>query len=196
MGVAGAKGLAGAALHTFLAGLNPVLLAARRVIHHGIDIIAPDNTPVYALTKRHGPVRRLGQLLALRPHRGLRVRAPREPGPGRVGARVTAFSTVIGRVFPGQDHVPRACLRGRSKRPVLDGLHTDPRRRPTVTRQRPTASVVWARSGPGRRLYLSPNSRHAHHCTLAIWPASLEASSRRWLVQKSDAGRNLEGPTA
>lgn len=39
-GVAGTKGLEGDALATFLGTLNPVLPVGRRIIHHGIDIVA------------------------------------------------------------------------------------------------------------------------------------------------------------
>lgn len=103
VGVAGAKGLVGGALHTFLAGLNPVLAVGRRIIHHGIDIVAPDLTPVYALTDgvaQWGGSDNYSRFVRVGDFEYVHLRDPI-----REGARVKAFSTVIGKVFPGQQHV-------------------------------------------------------------------------------------------
>lgn len=103
VGVAGAKGLVGNALHTFLAGLNPVLAVGRRIIHHGIDIVAPDLTPVYALTDgvaQWGGGNNYSRFVRVGDFEYVHLKDPI-----KAGARVKAFTTVIGKVFPGQEHV-------------------------------------------------------------------------------------------
>ncbi len=103
VGVAGAKGLTGARLHQFLDGLNPVLAVGRRIIHHGIDIIAPDLTPVYALTDgvaQWGGGNNYSRFVRVGDFEYVHLKDP-----VREGAHVKAFSTVIGKVFPGQQHV-------------------------------------------------------------------------------------------
>ena len=103
IGVAGARGLTGPRLHQFLDGLNPVLPAGRRIIHHGIDIIAPDLTPVYALTDgvaQWGGADNYSRFVRVGDFEYVHLKDPI-----REGARVKAFSTVIGKVFPGQQHV-------------------------------------------------------------------------------------------
>ncbi len=103
IGVAGAKGLTGAPLHEFLDRLNPVLPAGRRIIHHGIDIIAPDLTPVYALTDgvaQWGGGANYSRFVRVGDFEYVHLKDPI-----REGARVKAFTTVIGKVFPGQEHV-------------------------------------------------------------------------------------------
>ncbi len=101
--VAGTKGLRGARLHEFLATLNPVLVCGRRIIHHGIDIVAPDLAPVYALTDgvaRWGGSDNYSRFVRVGDFEYVHLKDPI-----REGARVTAFTTVIGKVFPGQAHV-------------------------------------------------------------------------------------------
>lgn len=103
IGVAGAAGLTGPRLHDFLAGLNPVLPVGRRIIHHGIDIVAPDLTPVYALTDgiaKWGGANNYSRFVRVGDFEYVHLKDPI-----REGARVKAFSTVIGKVFPGQAHV-------------------------------------------------------------------------------------------
>lgn len=101
--VAGTKGLQGARLHEFLATLNPVLVCGRRIIHHGIDIVAPDLTPVYAITDgvaTWGGSDNYSRFVRVGDFEYVHLKDPI-----REGARVTAFTTVIGKVFPGQAHV-------------------------------------------------------------------------------------------
>ena len=103
VGVAGAKGLQGARLHEFLATLNPVLAVGRRIIHHGIDIVAPDLAPVYALTDgvaKWGGSNNYSRFVRVGDFEYVHLKDPI-----REGARVKAFTTVIGKVFPGQAHV-------------------------------------------------------------------------------------------
>jgi len=103
VGVAGARGLEGDALANFLAHLNPVLVAARRIIHHGIDVIADDGTPVYALTNgvaRWGGSANYSRFVRVGDFEYVHLKDPVAEG-----TRVTAFKTVIGTVFPGQEHV-------------------------------------------------------------------------------------------
>ena len=81
---------------------NQVDPSGRRVLHTGVDIVAPDGTPVYAVSSgvaRIGGRGYGGHVVVGR--FGYWHLADRVPG----GTRVTAFRTVIGRVFPGQHHV-------------------------------------------------------------------------------------------
>jgi len=101
-GVGGPKG-AGAPRARYLASIGQIAPLGHRGLHTGVDIVAADGTPVYAV--------RSGVALT-------------EDGPGYeghvivggfgywhltnmvpTGTRVTAFRTVLGRVFPGQRHV-------------------------------------------------------------------------------------------
>jgi murein DD-endopeptidase MepM/ murein hydrolase activator NlpD len=102
-GVAGTKGLEGDALHQFLATLNPVLAVGRRIIHHGIDIVAPDLTPVYAVTDgvaKWGGSNNYSRFVRVGDFEYVHLKDP-----VRQGTRVKAFTTVIGTVYPGQEHV-------------------------------------------------------------------------------------------
>ena len=103
VGVAGTKGLVGARLHEFLATLNPVLAVGRRIIHHGIDIVAADLTPVYALTDgvaTWGGSANYSRFVRVGDFEYVHLKDPI-----RAGAKVKAHTTVIGKVFPGQQHV-------------------------------------------------------------------------------------------
>ena len=103
-GLAGAtKGLSGADLVHYLATLSPVSAPGRRIIHHGVDIKAADGTEVFAITSGTA---RLGG--GDNYSRFVRVGDFDYVHLDHVvpdGTRVTAFKTVIGRVFPGQGHV-------------------------------------------------------------------------------------------
>ncbi len=103
-GVVGTAGLTGARLGTFLAGLNPVLVAGRRNIHHGIDIVAPDLTPVYALTDGiaawGGTDKNRTRFVRVGDFDYVHLADPIPEG-----RRVKAFQTVIGKVHPGSAHV-------------------------------------------------------------------------------------------
>jgi murein DD-endopeptidase MepM/ murein hydrolase activator NlpD len=103
VGIAGTKGLEGAALQNFLATLNPVLAVGRRIIHHGIDIVAPDLTPVYALTDgvaKWGGGDNYSRFVRVGDFEYVHL-----ADPVAEGTRVRAFTTIIGRVYPGQEHV-------------------------------------------------------------------------------------------
>ncbi len=103
-GLVGAtKGLSGGPLALHLATLSPVALAGRRNIHHGIDIACPDGTEVFAITS--GVARLAGHDNFSRVVRVGDFDYVHLDDPVRDGQRVTAFKTVIGRVFPGQGHV-------------------------------------------------------------------------------------------
>jgi len=82
--------------------LDQLAVTGRRVLHTGIDIVAPDGTPVYAVRSgiaftsgtgygRHVIVGRFGYWHL----------ADAVPS----GTHVLAFRTVIGRVYPGQGHI-------------------------------------------------------------------------------------------
>ncbi len=75
---------------------------ARRVLHTGVDVIAPDGTPVYAV--RPGVARRGGRRWETWVQVGA-FRYVHLADPVATGARVVAFRTVIGRVYPGQEHI-------------------------------------------------------------------------------------------
>jgi hypothetical protein len=95
-------GLRGGPRALALQHLDQVEPIGRRVLHTGVDIAAPDGTPVYAVSSgtaftsglgygRHVIVGRFG-------YWHLDDAVPN-------GTRVTALRTVIGRVYPGQGHV-------------------------------------------------------------------------------------------
>jgi hypothetical protein len=95
-------GLRGGPRALALQHLDQVEPVGRRVLHTGVDIAAPDGTPVYAVSSgtaftsgfgysRHVIVGRFG-------YWHIDDAVPD-------GTRVTALRTVIGRVYPGQGHV-------------------------------------------------------------------------------------------
>jgi len=103
VGVAGARGLSGGALAEFLKSLNPLSVPGRRIIHHGIDIKAPDGTKIYAVTDgiaRVGGGTGYGRWVQVGNFRYVHLKNTVAPG-----TRVRAFRTVLGTVFPGQEHV-------------------------------------------------------------------------------------------
>ena len=82
--------------------LNPLLPLGRRVLHTGVDILAPDGTPVYAVESGVARMGGLGYEQSVQVgHFAFWLLAGGVPD----GARVVAFRTVIGRVYPGQHHV-------------------------------------------------------------------------------------------
>ena len=101
--VPGAAGVVGAALVEFLAKLNPFAIPGQRIIHHGIDIAAPDDTRIFAIADgiaRTGGGTGYGRWVQVGPFRYVHLKDTVADG-----TRVHAFETMIGRVFPGQGHV-------------------------------------------------------------------------------------------
>jgi hypothetical protein len=101
--VDGAAGLVGAALVNFLLKLNPLGIPGRRIIHHGIDIKAPDLTRIFAITDgiaKIGGGTGYGRWVQVGPFRYVHLKDTVAEG-----TRVHAFETVLGRVFPGQVHI-------------------------------------------------------------------------------------------
>lgn len=81
---------------------NQLLPIGRRVIHSGVDIVAPDGTPVYAVESGVAHVGGSGyDQYVLIGRFGYWHLANLVP----TGTQVTAFVTVIGTVYPGQQHV-------------------------------------------------------------------------------------------
>jgi len=103
VGVKGAAGLTGAALVEFLETLNPLAVVGRRIIHHGIDIKAPDGTKVFAVTDGVASVgggTGYGRWVQVGVFRYIHLDNTVDPG-----THVRAFHTVIGTVYKGQGHV-------------------------------------------------------------------------------------------
>jgi hypothetical protein len=101
--VSGAGGLTGGALAEFLASLNPLSIPGRRIIHHGIDIKAPDLTRIYAVTDgvaQVGGGDGYARWVQVGDFQYVHLTDTVAPG-----THVRAFQTVLGRVFPGQEHV-------------------------------------------------------------------------------------------
>lgn len=100
-GVGGPNG-GGAARADYLGGLGQIAPLGHRGLHTGIDIIARDGTPVYAV--RSGTARTGGagyEAHVIVGGFGYWHLA----GAVRTGTRVVAFQTILGRVYPGQGHV-------------------------------------------------------------------------------------------
>jgi hypothetical protein len=119
--VVGTAGLTGARLGAFLAGLNPVLVNGDRNIHHGIDIVAPDLTPVYALTDGvavwGGSSKNRSRFVRVGDFDYVHLADPIPQG-----RQVRAFQTVIGKVHPGSAHVHLSrYVRGKAVNPLRFG---------------------------------------------------------------------------
>lgn len=95
-------GIQGADRAMLLGAANQLAPIGRRVIHTGVDIIAADGTPVYAVES--GIARTGGATWDQYVLVG-RFGYWHLANPVTSGTHVTAFSTVIGTVYPGQGHV-------------------------------------------------------------------------------------------
>ena len=103
VGVPSAAGVAGAALVHVLERINQLSVPGRRIIHHGIDIKAPDGSRVYAITNgvaRIGGGTGYGRWVQVGDFRYVHL-----ADTVREGARVRAMRTVLGTVYEGQGHV-------------------------------------------------------------------------------------------
>ena len=99
---------------------NQLLPIGRRVIHSGVDIVAPDGTPVYAVESGVAQAGGSGyDQYVLIGRFGYWHLANLVP----TGTQVTAFVTVIGTVYPGQQHVhlTRFATPGHPVNPLLGG---------------------------------------------------------------------------
>ena len=100
---------------------DQLLPIGRRVIHNGVDIVAADTTPVYAVES--GVARTGGTSYDQYVLVG-RFGYWHLANPVQTGTPVTAFVTVIGTVYPGQQHVHLAHFAkpgGRAVNPLLGG---------------------------------------------------------------------------
>ncbi len=101
LGLSGVK-LSGAVRMRYRNHANKIAPLGRRVIHTGIDIVARDGTAVYAV--QSGVALRRGQ--GYETHLSIGdFEYWHLQGAVPSGTKVTAFRTVIGRVYPGQHHL-------------------------------------------------------------------------------------------
>ena len=103
VGVASVVGQQGATLAHSLERINQLSVPGQRIIHHGIDIAAPDGTKVYAITggvAKTGGGTGYGRWVQVGDFRYVHL-----ADTVRDGTRVQAMRTVLGTVFEGQGHV-------------------------------------------------------------------------------------------
>ncbi len=103
-GLKGAGGPAGGGdpRARYLASIGQIAPVGTRSLHDGVDIVAPDGTPVFALesgiAKTGGTGYDGNVIVGSFGYWHLSNTIP-------TGSAVTAFTTVIGKVYPGQQHV-------------------------------------------------------------------------------------------
>ena len=90
--------MAGALLYVLVAPLNPLAVVGRRIIHHGIDIAAPDGTKIFAVTDGVATVgggTGYGRWVQVGAFRYIHLK-----NTVAAGTRVKAFKTVLGNGLP------------------------------------------------------------------------------------------------
>ena len=107
--------LRGRALAQTLSRLDQLLPLGQRLLHTGVDIVAADGTPVYAVESgvAHTGGASWDQYTIIGHFGYWHLDAPVTSG-----TQVLAFTTVIGRVYPGQGHVHLTRFAGAGATPV------------------------------------------------------------------------------